>query len=195
MPSLQIEQTLRFDFPHDWQAIKYDDTAFHLNYLNPIQEIKAVDIAAVPQSPGHLLFIEVKDYRMKAETGGRCGSYDYLARAVARKALSTVAGLYLSSRIGDVALAPFAGRLLKAPQKLEVVLFMQELSLPPSRHYNYQKILLDVRQKLIGLLDNLGITARLYSLGALPPPGPWTVTDLYTPPAIPLAAIPSPKKK
>ena len=195
MLSLQIEQTLRFDFPANWQAIKYDDSSFHLNYLNPIQEIKAVDIVAVPKAAGHLLFIEVKDYRPKVETGGRCSSYDYLTRAVARKALSTVAGLYLSSRVGEVPLAPFAGRLLKAPQKLEVVLFMQELPLPPSRHYNYQRILLDVRQKLIGLLDNLGISAKLYSLGVLPPPGPWTVIDLYSPPPIPLPAIPSPKKK
>jgi hypothetical protein len=196
MDSLQIESTLRFDFPRNWQAIKYDDSEFHQQRMMPLQEVKASDIVAMPPDTSQLYLFEVKDFRPKDKNSGRCDDYKKFVNIVAKKTLSTIAGLYLAPRTIDKSVLNYSHRLLHNPRHLQVIFFMQEDPLPVGGTYDYRRIMLDRRQKLREVFGKLGLEAELYSLDTPVASMPWVVTDLYTPSATPPPAIPSrPKKK
>jgi hypothetical protein len=196
MDSLQIEATLRFDFPRNWRAIKYDDADFHRQRMMPLQEIKASDIVAMPRDTTQLYLLEVKDFRPKDKNSGRCDDYKKFVNIVAKKSLSTIAGLYLAPRTDDAEVTAFSRRLLSNPQHLQIIFFMQEDPLPAGGTYDYRLIMLNRRQKLREVFGKLGLDAELYSLATPAEDMPWTVHDLYTPSATPPPAIPSrPKKK
>lgn len=194
--SLQIEDTLRFDFPGNWEAEKYDDTDFHQRRMMPLQEIKASDIVAMPPDDTQLYLFEVKDFRPKDKNSGRCDDYKKFITIVAKKTLSTIAGLYLAPRTDDTTVVIFSRRLLRNPPHLQVIFFMQEDPLPAGGTYDYRRIMLDRRQKLREVFGKLGLEAELYSLATLAAEMPWAVTDLYVPSTTPPPVIPSrPKKK
>lgn len=194
MASIQ-EKDLVFNFPDNWVFTKYDASFHHTKRLNEVQGFQAVDLVAMPRQEGPLLLLEIKDFRRGIEVGGRCATYQAYLTEVANKVLNTITGLYTAYRIGDEPLREFYSRLLRRNTPIQAVFFLEELPLPPSRTYNYRYAFQNARTKLIGMLDNLGFEVEVYSLTNLPTNQTWTVTDLYTPPATPPPAIPSPAKK
>lgn len=78
----------RFMFPSDWQALKYDDSAFHRHqFQNFAGGSKAMDVVAL--SPDRELWlIEVKDYTLHRRVK-RGSPFD----EVAAKVRATLAGL------------------------------------------------------------------------------------------------------
>jgi Holliday junction resolvase len=82
-----IEGKLIFDF--DFDAIKFDDTAFYRNHFSRITNaIKAVDIVAVNKEIGYL--IEIKDYTYP---NTKNLSMNELIEAVINKVISTLAAI------------------------------------------------------------------------------------------------------
>jgi hypothetical protein len=82
-----IEGKLTFKF--DFDAIKFDDTAFYRNHFSRITNaIKAVDIVAVNKEIGYL--IEIKDY---TDPNTKNLSMNELIEAVINKVISTLAAI------------------------------------------------------------------------------------------------------
>jgi hypothetical protein len=83
-----IENQLTFEFPNNFDVIKYDDSQFFRKNLIKISDkIKAVDIIAVNHSTTYL--IEIKDYR---HPNTRSKTVD-LVDIVIQKVLSTLSAL------------------------------------------------------------------------------------------------------
>lgn len=128
MPTIINEGSLRFTFPNHWIAIKYDDTQFYrLNIIPIAANLKAVDIIAVPH-PGQneILMIEVKDFRGHAiENQNRIVSGDLVIEVI-EKAMHTLCGLYLVKYCHNGELAGLVTDILTPPEKIELMLFLEE---------------------------------------------------------------------
>lgn len=62
MPRI-TEGGLVFDFPQGWQAVHFDETAFHRRFQKMQDGIKALDIIAIAPN-GVCWLMEIKDYRL-----------------------------------------------------------------------------------------------------------------------------------
>jgi hypothetical protein len=63
-----IEKQLKFVFPDEWRAEKYDDTPFYSKHFKGFADSKCVDIVAFSSKGDSLWLIEVKDYREHPRT-------------------------------------------------------------------------------------------------------------------------------
>lgn len=189
MPTIE-EKNLAFDFPSDWQVVKYDQDAeptatepagFYRRIVlsEGVQQVRGMDIVCrLPGEPVCLQLIEIKDERQRdpaIEVGVR---HEELRQTVLRKTLGTLASLLLAERLGDESLRPVA--CLSRQPLLEVVLFLEEPA--PTRQTLLRKAvekdranLLD--QKLTAKLRQWGIPFFLYDLDKRKP-ALWQVRDL-----------------
>lgn len=128
MPTIIDEGQLRFTFPNLWQAVQYDATEFYRMQIIPTAaNLKAVDFIAVPHpEQNRLLMIEVKDFRGHAtENEHRVVSGDLVVEVI-EKAMHTLSAMYLINYYDDQELTNFVTEALSPPEKIELVLFMEE---------------------------------------------------------------------
>lgn len=150
MPNIINEGTLRFTFPDSWLTVKYDDTEFYRKNLEPAgSKLKAVDILAVPlDRKGNLILIEIKDFRGYARQNKNRIESGELTAEVIEKAMHTLAALYLVKYCGIPELTDFVGNNLTPPQKIELILFMEEDNIRDENNTR-GKLARDNRQKRI----------------------------------------------
>jgi len=111
----------RFMFPADWQALKYDDSAFHRHqFQNFAGGSKAMDVVAL--SPDRELWlIEVKDYTRHRRVK-RGSPFD----EVAAKVRATLAGLAVARvRANDLHEREMADKAMRA-RIIRVVLHLDQ---------------------------------------------------------------------
>jgi hypothetical protein len=159
---------LSFDFPEDWQAVRYDGWGFYRNHWSRMfNNIKALDILALdPQRTVWL--IEVKDYRVNART-----KPSELGEEVARKVFDTLAAL-LPAKVNATTLSEkkFAAAISRA-RDFRVILHLEQ----PRKHSKLRPRAInpaDIKLKLRKLLkpvDAHPVVAELEQMGNLP----WTV--------------------
>lgn len=159
----------RFMFPTDWQALKYDDSAFHRHqFQNFAGGSKAMDVVAL--SPDRELWlIEVKDYARQ-----RRGKRESLFDEVAAKVRATLAGLAVARvRANDLNEREMADKAMRA-LKIRVVLHLDQ---PKHPSCLFPQIVdpcsatLKLRQQLRGVDPH----AFCYGTGLAHPAVPWQV--------------------
>jgi hypothetical protein len=196
MPTIEEKnkegEGLAFDFPPDWQAVKYDQDAeplanevagFYRRIVlsEGVQQVRGMDIVCrLPGEPVRLQLIEVKDERKRGSTIEVGIRHEELRQTVLRKTMGTLASLLLAERLGDDSLRPMA--CLSQQPMIEVVLFLEEPNVQPVQQTMLRKVvekdrvnLLD--QKLTAKLRQWGIPFFLYDLDKRKP-ALWTVRDL-----------------
>lgn len=134
------EGNLAFTFPAAWEVIKYDDTDFYRQKLERTGAgLSAVDIVVrTNNTPSHLLMIEVKDFRGHGVDNRKRQTSGELVTEVIQKALHTLSGIYTASRITDIELEPICQLLISPPEKLELVLFMEEDVVPAAQRFKLE---------------------------------------------------------
>ena len=115
------EGSLRFRFPDDCLASKYDDWAFYRNQFQPIANgCRAVDIVCVSAKACWL--IEIKDYRQHPRTK----AID-LDQELATKVRDTLAGLASAAKnANDAGERQLAGKALARKREWRVVLHLEQ---------------------------------------------------------------------
>lgn len=190
---------LEFDFPPDWQAIKYDQeedlganekAGFYRRIVlgeesadDDVQGIRAMDIVCrLPGEPKRLQFIEVKDDRKRKTAKGDRETELY--KTVLLKTAGTLAGLTLAERLGDNSLRPMA--CMTAKPAIEVILFLIE---PPEelvsttgskrtlRRLINQQLKTTLDQRLSASLNRWGLLFTLYNLSNRLSPD-WQVREI-----------------
>jgi len=188
MPTKQ-EKGIFLDFPPTWAAIKYDgdtqaDNAgfYRAKIEHQVQNVRGVDVVSLaPASDNRLLLIEVKDYRISANSADK--EAKKLRQTVIQKVLNTVSGLYAAARIGDAELRPVTARMFKGELVIEVILLLEQptiVSLPLTtaakfRKQNPQTAINDLRLDLNSILSDLGFTFYLRSSTTMQARDGWTV--------------------
>lgn len=159
----------RFMFPEHWEALKYDDPAFHRHqFQNFAGGSKAMD--AVALSPHkELWLIEVKDYARQ-----RRSKRESLFEEVAAKVRATLAGLAVARvRANDSREREMADQAMRA-LKIRVVLHLDQPK-HPSRLFpqivDPCSATLKLRQQLRGVDPH----AFCYGTGSAHPTVPWQV--------------------
>lgn len=134
------ENRLKFSFPDDILAIKYDDTRFYRNLYEKIPNAKGVDILAL--APTTTYIIEVKDCSDTAENQDKwrrsfseTEGMNKLVEEIALKVAHTCAALVGASTFRDrckaaIELEPVAdsltdGRIAQCERKLLVILHLE----------------------------------------------------------------------
>jgi hypothetical protein len=183
---------LAFDFPSDWQVVKYDQDAepsanetagFYRSVIlsEGVQQVRGIDIVCrLPGEPVRVQLIEVKDERERASDINVAVRHEELRQTVLRKTMGTLAGLLLAERLGDNSLRPMA--CLSRQPLIEVVLFLEEPALLPDRSTPLRKSVEKDRknildQKLTAKLHQWGIPFFLYDSDKRKPVL-WQVRDL-----------------
>ena len=188
-----IEGTLRFSFPTSWCVVKYDGEKdqpvspnFYLRHLEPVNGTKAVDIVAAPPSPAsRLTLLEVKDFRADDADLQHKIETEHFPLEVVQKALHTISGLYLGIRAQDPELLPLGVQLLGLPERLEVVLFLEQV--PVAHHSNsksYRRALDNrsrqrqgIAKRLRSALKPLGIATAVFDQATVPAAVGWQVEE------------------
>lgn len=193
------EGDFEFRFPTSWEAVKYDgekDKPSPLNYyqrcIEPINNIKAVDIVAAPNqriiaasgAPAHrLILLEVKDFRKDDDDLQTKIDKEHFPLEVVQKTLHTLSGLYLGVRANDPDLALFSAQLLELPTELEAVLFLEQIPVkrgPNDKGYKHALSTRDtqrqgIERRLKSALKPLGFRCFLVDAGSVPPSAGWQV--------------------
>ena len=189
---------LIFDFPPDWQVVKYDQEAdaatnekagFYRRIVlgeesgQGAQGIRAMDIVCrLPGEPKRLQFIEIKDDRKRKTAPGDRETELY--ETVLLKTVGTLAGLTLAERLGDESLRPVA--CLTAKPVLEVILFLVEPAPEPVpavgsrrtlRRLVSQHLKTTLDQRLSAALNRWGLLFTLHNLANRRPVS-WQVREL-----------------
>ena len=203
MPTI-IEQNpetgegLVFDFPADWQVVKYDQqenaatnekAGFYRRIIlgeesgQGAQGIRAMDIVCrLPGEPKRLQFIEIKDDRKRQAAKGDRETELY--ETVLLKTIGTLAGLTLAERLGDESLRPMA--CMSANPAIEVILFLVEPSaesMPATGSRRTLRRLVNQQQKttldqrLSAALNRWGLLFTLHNLSNRRPAN-WQVREL-----------------
>ena len=199
MPTLlecnrETGKCLAFDFPTDWQAVKYDQqedpktdeaAGFDRRIIQSggVKNVRGVDIVCrLPAGLPRLQFIEIKDDRLRTKgTGER---HTELYETVLQKTLGTLAGLLLAERLGDESLRPMA--CLSLHPAIEVVLFLEEPPATPVPDVGNKRALrrlarserkTDLDQRLTAKLNQWGLSFRLFNLTDRPA-HPWGVRQV-----------------
>lgn len=191
---------LAFDFPADWQVIKYDQdenaaTAEAAGFYRRVvlgekdedgegaQGIRAMDIVCrLPDLPERLQLIEVKDDRRRTKEKGERETELY--STVLLKTVGTLSGLLLAERLGEASLQPMA--CLSRQPAIEVILFLVEpaaevVSDVGSKRKLRRLAKLQVKttldQRLSSTLRRWGLPFALYNLTNRLPPD-WQVREI-----------------
>lgn len=137
---------IRFIFPDDWQAEKYDEWSFYRNrFCSVFPGRKAVDLLAI--SPDNTLFIvEVKDYRLHR----RVKTIDIIDE-VTVKVVDTLSALMPISLCNNFPNERDFARNALSCLKIRVVLHLEQAA-PGNRNsppkYNLPNVQLKMQQKL-----------------------------------------------
>ncbi|MCP4696097.1 MAG: hypothetical protein GY862_04510 [Gammaproteobacteria bacterium] len=145
MPSL-AEGKLRFEFPNDWRAEKFDEWSFYRNqFQNVCGGAKAVDVLAL--DPEQCVWmIEIKDYRRH-----RREKMMDLAMDAACKVRDSLAAIIAADKnANDRDEKRMAGRVL-ASRKLRVILHLEQ-PVKPSKLFPRAIDPANIEQKLKQLL-------------------------------------------
>ena len=193
------EGAFEFRFPQTWHAVKYDGEKdqpvppnYYLRYLEPINNIKAVDIiaastrriVAAPNVPAHrLILLEVKDFRLDDADLQDKIEKEHFPLEVVQKTLHTLSGLYLGIRAGDPDLALFGQQLLGLPTELEAVLFLEQVPVgrgPNDKGYrhalhNRATQRQGIERRLKKALKPLGFRCYLVDASSVPASAGWHV--------------------
>ncbi|SNR99446.1 hypothetical protein [Hymenobacter mucosus] len=190
MPNI-LEGAFEFQFPNTWHAVKYDGEKdkpappnYYLRHLEPINAIKAVDIVAAPPAPmRRLILLEVKDFREDDDDLQNKIETEHFPLEVVQKTLHTLSGLYLGVRAGDPELAPFGTQILRVPEELEAVLFLEQIPIsrgPNDKGYKYalhnratQRQ--GIARRLKNALKPLGFRCSLVDASSVPSSAGWQV--------------------
>lgn len=179
MPTI-TEGSLRFYFPDNWVVLKYDaDDGFYKRRLDKhFHNLKAVDIVAVDPAADLLVLLEVKDFRGHGVANRKRITTGELAKEVGQKVLHTLSGLYLGLRLQQPEFIVLQSQLLPLPNKLEVVLLLEEDAVGLStieeqnRDTNRQNLLI----KLKSMFKPLKIKVHLHSRATVPQRAGWLVS-------------------
>lgn len=180
--TLLTEGRLRFGFPNWWIAIKYDATDFYTRHLASNSfDLKGVDIVAfTAREQSHLLLLEVKDFRGYGVENRQRQTSGELLTEVLQKFAHTVSGLFMAGHAAAPSLLAIAERLFPYPQKIELVLFMED-DVPPNESRiaqdNRRKRRTDLELKLKAKLTPLRIKSRILDRHGLKPRDRWAATD------------------
>lgn len=191
MPTV-IERKLAFDFPANWEIVKYDRQAdsksgapasFYRRVIEKggVQNVQGMDIVCrLPGTPKRLQFIEIKDERKRAISAAK--RHNELFKTVLGKTVGTLAGLLLAERLEEVSLS-FQACLTQNPV-VEVVLFLVEpvpalvnADKNDFRRLNKKDQVTLLDQRLTAKLGEWGLAFRLYNLTDRVSPD-WQVRDL-----------------
>ena len=183
------EGALRFSFPMNWCVVKYDGEKdqpvppnYYLQHLEPVNGTKAVDIVAAPPIPAsRLILLEVKDFRADNADLQTKIEDEQFPLEVVQKALHTLSGLYLGIRAQNPELLPLKAQLLGLPERLEVVLFLEQAPVahhPSSKSYrwaldNRSRQRQGIAKRLRNALKPLGIATVLCDRATLPNTAGW----------------------
>jgi hypothetical protein len=138
---------LLFDFPAQWQAMKYDDWQFYNElFKGQLSGIKAVDCLAL-SNHGELFLIEVKDYchqntRVPLD----------LPQAVVSKVLGTLAALLPASLHAK---DPAERKLAQAILQCRAIKVVLHIELPEAQPHPKKKNLLVSKEQMANLKDKL----------------------------------------
>lgn len=198
MPTI-TEGDFEFRFPVGWHAVKYDGEKdqlgplnYYQRYIEPINNIKAVDIVAAPNhriiaasgtSAYRIILLEVKDFRLDDADLQKKVEKEGFPLEVVQKTLHTLSGLYLGVRAGDSDLALFGKQLLGLPTELEAVLFLEQIPvrrIPSERGYKFAinaraKQRQGIDRRMRDALKPLGFRCSLVDAGNVPPSAGWEV--------------------
>ncbi len=185
---------LAFDFPADWQAVKYDQqenpatgeaAGFDRLVIQSggVKNIRGVDIVCrLPGQTNHLQITEVKDDRLR--TKGMGERHTELYETVLQKTLGTLAGLLLAERLDENSLRPMA--CLSQHPAIEVVLFLEEPPAVPVPDVGSKRALrrlvrnerkTNLDQRLTAKLNQWKLSFRLFNLTNRPA-HPWGVREV-----------------
>jgi|GEM_PF-2668662 len=169
MPTV-TEKDICLDFPPGWAVVKYDgdtqttNASFYRQRIeSKVQNVRGVDV--VSQAPGpneRLLLIEIKDYRVSADSAEH--KVSELRQTMLQKALNTLSGLYAAARTRDPELHAVAAQLFRPRLRIEVILLLERPPLPVAPVTVAQKLR---RQNSLSALENLALdlTSTLAALG------------------------------
>ena len=163
------EGDLRFSFPDDCEAGKYDDWAFYRNQFQSVAGgSKAVDIVCVADAAAWL--IEVKDYRQHK----RMKQSD-LDVELADKVRDTLAGLAAASANANCQEERALARRALAKRRWRVVLYLEQPQVRSRlrpRPVDVASVLAKVCSRKLKAVDPL---LMVLDRGAPHPDIPWTV--------------------
>lgn len=187
-----IERKLAFDFPANWEIVKYDRQAdsksgepagFYRRVIEKggVQNVQGMDIVCrLPNAQKQLQFIEIKDERKRTISAAQ--RHNELFKSVLGKTVGTLVGLLLAERLEEVSLS-FQACLTQNPV-VEVVLFLVE-PVPVTvnsdrndfRRLNKKDQVTLLDQRLTAKLGEWSLAFRLYNLTDRVSPD-WQVRDL-----------------
>lgn len=145
---------LTFNFPDNWNAIKYDDSQFYRQHFSRQKNgIKAVDVLAL--SPDKtLFFIEAKDYSHPETI-----KPSELPTAIVNKVLYTLSSLLPSSiNASEESEQKFSRKAIKS-KKLCVVIHLEQ-----SNRHRLKVVPADLLQKLKPMLRAIDAHPKVLSM-------------------------------
>ena len=171
------DRALVFEFPEDWQAIKYDCTQFYRDTVSKCQGTKAIDFLVLANQ--RQMWFEIKNFRGDAEhnrlrldanesnvtglseTRRYVNSNNYnlsvtrkklfIADEVAQKIRDTAAGMFGATLKNTIELESYANAL-QEKQPIHIILFLQqdeELDQLPDFRIMAQRIADKIKQQLL----------------------------------------------
>lgn len=160
MPEI-TEGQLRFDFPADWEASKFDEWSFYVNQFQSVcGGVKAVDVIAVKPNVC-LWLIEAKDYRQHHRTK----TID-LAEEIAVKARDSLAAILAAQTYAnDADEKRIARRAVRCP-RIRIVLHLEQ----PLKHSKLFPRSIDpakVKQRLKQLLKAIDPHPLVLEIGRM----------------------------
>ncbi|OWP64050.1 hypothetical protein CDA63_06185 [Hymenobacter amundsenii] len=160
--------------------MKYDaENGFYKQELDRhFRDLKAVDIVAADPRNRRLILVEIKDFRGYDVENRKRITTGELAEEVGQKTLHTISGLYLGLRTGRADILPLAEYLVPLPDKLELVLFLEEDLFANESRFKRQNRVTN-RQNLVTKIKTmfkpLKIQSHIYNRGNIPIRAGWTV--------------------
>lgn len=173
MPIEILEENLKFIFPDNTQACKYDAWSFYRNqFNNTCGGSKAVDILHIDELKT-VWFIEIKDYRANRRT-----KPSDLADEMAFKVRDTLASVVAASfNANEPNEKQFAKTVLKA-KKLRVILHLEQPQ-KPSKLFPKVVDPAHIKDRLKQLLKAIDAHPQVIDKSCLKPKVCWQVVDSF----------------
>lgn len=169
------EGDFSYEFPADWQVLKWDESAFHKEHFQSFGgSSKAAEFVAFNEA--QLWLIECKDFR----PNGRSKTVE-LCDEIAQKFKATLAGLVCARNTEDVGMRQFARSALKKTD-IRCVVHWEHPSKPhrlwPAENMNRN----DMRDKLRQRLKVADPKAELGNSHQLATTMPWKIAEVQREP-------------
>ena len=170
------EKNLTFEFPDEWQVIKYDDSNFYRKRFEQMDDVKGLDFLA--RTDAVLWMIEARDFRGYRIQNKKRMQNNELTLEVAKKVRDTVAVLYDAHRFENQELRSFHSFLFgrnDPTARLEVILLLEE-DRPQSGHKQFKAVRSNLVKALKQRLRFLSIRVSVHNRDDLPDDYGWSVT-------------------